>query len=76
MKQLERESSLSQSSNIFKARKMPDFGNLPSFIPLLNEKPLTTHQDFKLRVDERAELRKHLMPDSQESNKENIINWN
>ena len=42
------------TSTKFKARLMPDFGALPQFLTLLNEKPLTVPVSFDLEVDKRA----------------------
>jgi len=37
---------------------MPDFGLVPKFIPLLNEKPVTEPIYFELEVEKRASKRK------------------
>ncbi len=39
---------------------MPDFGLMPDFIPLLNEKLLTIPISFNLEIDKRAESKKKL----------------
>ena len=54
----DRESVLANAGSNFKARKMPDFGKIASFVPMLNEQPLTMSIPFKLRLDERAERRR------------------
>lgn len=37
---------------------MPDFGMFNGFIPLLNERPLTTPNDFEFEVEKRISKRK------------------
>ncbi|CDW88146.1 UNKNOWN [Stylonychia lemnae] len=74
----------SEQSTLFKARKMPDFGNLPSFIPLLNDRPLTFPQEFNFKVEQRLSKKKqdanmqYQMETNQyenDRNKENIHPW-
>lgn len=43
----------------FKARRMPDFGFIPDFIPLLNEKPITMPIEFDSEVEKRMSKRKN-----------------
>lgn len=38
---------------------MPEFGSLPDFIPLLNDKPITIPIDFDSEVEKRISKRKN-----------------
>ena len=38
---------------------MPDFGQIPTCVPFLNEKPLTFPSEVQLEVEKRASQRKY-----------------